>query len=253
MKKHLTLFGLAVLLITAVVFTAFTQQEKNQNNQKEKQQKKEKKQDKPGNNNNNNQGKDNKEQHPNQGNNNNSNNDKNNGNDNKGKNDNSMNNGNDDKDYDYNWNRENFKDRHKIKNQDKVTICHKFNRNNEPAVTIRVSSNALKAHLNHGDVRGDCPVVKSDRYSDNYLRERNNYYNNVQESQDQVSYSRSILDYALARLTNSRTQLVTLQNNNMPQADIERKQATVLELEQNVSLLETLLGIAANMLVNKLQ
>jgi len=38
----------------------------------------------------------------------------------------------------------------------------------------------------------------------------------------------------------------------MPVADIERKQATVVELEQNVSVLETLIGVAAEVVANKL-
>ena len=49
--------------------------------------------------------------------------------------------------YGYNWNRENFKDRKKFKNKDKVTICHKFNRGGEDAVTINVSANAANAEL----------------------------------------------------------------------------------------------------------
>ncbi len=65
-------------------------------------------------------------------------------------------------------------------------------------------------------------------------------------------YSRSILDYALIRLANSRTELATLKSRNLAQAEIERKQATVVELEQNVSLLETLVGVASNIVVNKL-
>jgi hypothetical protein len=44
-----------------------------------------------------------------------------------------------------------------------------------------------------------------------------------------------------------------MQNNNLPLADIQRKQATVGELEQNVSLLETVLGVATNLIANKLQ
>jgi hypothetical protein len=39
----------------------------------------------------------------------------------------------------------------------------------------------------------------------------------------------------------------------MPQVEIERKQATVVELEQNVSLLEALIGVTANFAVDKLQ
>jgi hypothetical protein len=44
-----------------------------------------------------------------------------------------------------------------------------------------------------------------------------------------------------------------MQNNNLPAAEIQKKQATVVELEQNVSLLESLIGVAANLVVNKLQ
>ncbi len=153
----------------------------------------------------------------------------------------------------YLWDRETFKDRRKYKNQEKVSICHKFNGNNEPAVTINVSQNAMQAHLNHGDVMGGCPAVTDRRWSDVFLRNRNDYYNNVQNHYEQVSYSRSILDYAIARLTNSRQQLVTMQNTGVPVAQIETKQASVVQLEQNVSLLETLIGVATTIVVDKLQ
>ncbi len=154
----------------------------------------------------------------------------------------------------YVWDRETFKDRRKFKNQEKVSICHKFNgNNNEPAVTINVSQNAMQAHLNHGDVMGTCPAVTDRRWSDIFLRNRNDYYNNVQNHYEQVTYSRSILDYAIARLTNSRQQLVTMQNSGLPVAQIESKQASVVQLEQNVSLLETLIGVATTIVVDKLQ
>lgn len=158
----------------------------------------------------------------------------------------------DDKGKSYDWNRETFKDRKKIKNQEKVTICHKFNSNNEPAVTIRVSSHAMKAHMGHGDVMGECPVVTNRSFSDDYLRRRTVYYTDLQEAHEQVLYSQSILDYTLVRLANARLQLTTLQNSNVAVVDIDRKQATVVELEQNATLLETLIGVAVNLFVNKL-
>jgi hypothetical protein len=154
--------------------------------------------------------------------------------------------------YGYNWDNENFYDRKKIRNQDKVTICHKFSSSND-GVAINVSENAVKAHLNHGDILGDCPRYDNRRYSDVYYRNRTDYYNTLQNTQEQVYYSQSILDYALARLTNGRSQLVTMQNNNAPQADIQRRQQSVVQLEQNVSLLESLIGVAANVVANKLQ
>ena len=258
--KKLSIIGISFLLAGAVAFTGF-QQDKNKNEKKEQQQNKAKNQDKkdnPGNSNANKNKQDqpgNKNQKDNQ--------DKNNAKDrdNKGlekmngnnanRNDNSR--GNVDMRDGYKWDRETFKDRNKYKNQEKVTICHKFNNDNEPAVTLRVSANALNAHLNHGDIEGSCPDVRNDRYSDDYIRERNDYYERIQESREKVLYSQSILDYAIQRLTDSRVQLVNMRNNNLPAVEIERKQATVVELEQNVSLLETLIGVTANVLANKLQ
>jgi hypothetical protein len=150
------------------------------------------------------------------------------------------------------FNRENFPDRKKFKNQDKVTICHKFNRGDEQPVTIRVSSNAAQAHMNHGDVMGDCPAsVVGDRkgFSEGFWKIRNRYYNTLYENQDQVIYSRSILDYALQRLSDARVQLVQYQSDP---ALYQRRQALVVDLERNTSLLETLIGTAAGYLASKL-
>jgi hypothetical protein len=43
-----------------------------------------------------------------------------------------------------------------VKYTEKVTICHKTHSKKNPFVTIRVSRNALKAHLRHGDTVGAC-------------------------------------------------------------------------------------------------
>lgn len=246
MKKQFSLFSVLIFFIAALSLTAFNQQEKDKKTNTGQQQQE-------GNKGNNGQNKDQKEKK---------------GHDNdKGKKDENTNMGKDkdknnremhgDDDYDgnheYKWNRKNFYDRKKIKNQDKVTICHKFNKGDEQAVSIRVSSNAVNAHMNHGDIMGECPAINNKRYSDDFYRNRTDYYNTVQQGQEQVYYSRSILDYAVERLTGSRLQLVTMQRNNLPLAEIERKQATVLELEQNVSLLETLLNVAATLIANKFQ
>jgi len=251
MKKSITLLGFSVLIVTAMVITPANAQQDKNNNKKEQAQKQQKKQDKPDKADKVNQGKkDDKDdqsksdQKNNQGN--------KDGKDNNGNNDDKSV-GNNDKNDGFQWDRSNFKNREKIKNKEKVTLCHKFNSNDEPAVTIKVSSHALKAHLNHGDIQGDCPTVASKSFSDNFIRKRTDYFNTVQTNHEQVSYSRSVLDYAVARLTSSRQQLATMQRNKMPVADIERKQAKVVELEQNVSLLETLISAAANLVVNKLQ
>ncbi len=151
----------------------------------------------------------------------------------------------------YRWDNETFADRKKIRNNmNKVTLCHKFKNGNETGVTISVAEPALKAHLNHGDVMGECPAVTGN-YSDVFIRRRTDYYNVLESGQEQVLYSRSILDYALERLTGARSQLLTLQNTNAPPADIEQKRVLIIDLEQNVSLLQTLLGVTANLLANK--
>jgi hypothetical protein len=266
MKKILT--GLSItLFILVIAFTAFAQKNEKKNNKKEQPQANAKKQDKQPGNSNGNQGNKNQDKKAgknddqgnndkNKGNGNNDNNGKgnngkgNNGNDDGGSNGKNKNNGNNSEGY--SWNKENFKERKKLKNQEKVTVCHKFNSNNEPAVTINVSSNAVKAHMNHGDVMGTCPAVADNRFSDDYLRRRAAYYNDLQQTQEQVYYSRSILDYAIERLTNSRVQLATLRTNNVPVVEIQRKEAVIVELERNVSLLETVLGVAANLVVQKL-
>ena len=67
--------------------------------------------------------------------------------------------------YGYNWNNDNFPDRKKYRKQEKVTICHKIS-GGKDGVNINVSENAVKAHLNHGDVIGNCPTIKDRRYSD---------------------------------------------------------------------------------------
>jgi hypothetical protein len=274
MKKQLTVLGISVLIVTGAAITAYAQQKDNKG-------KKEQKQDQPKGNGNGKQGKQgngNASKNKNNGRTGNDNNQKdnqgkNNGNDksarnngnnnsdngNKGNGNNANNNGSKDKSNNnnakdgYSWNDDNFKDRKKLKDQEKVTICHKVNKNNEPGVTLRVSSNATKAHMNHGDAMGECTATANGKFSDIFLRKRTDYYNTLQNSYEQVSYSRSILDYAVQKLTNSRLQLANMQNNNVPRAELERKQATVAELEQNVSLLETLIGVTANLVINKLQ
>jgi len=263
MKKRLTSISIVIMMLcAAATFTAFDQQEKNKKDQQENKGKgKGNNQDKPakaekGNaQSNNNKG--NQDQKNDQANNKGGN--KGNGNVNSKGNDDYKDRGNSDKNKKevavngYNWDTETFKERKKIRNQEKVTLCHKFNRSGEPGVTINVSANALKAHLDHGDVRGDCPDIDNTRYSDIFLDRRRDYYNDLQAGQEQVLYSRSILDYALERLSGARLQLITLQQANAPQAEIDSRRVAVVELEQNVSTLEILLGTAVNILANKLQ
>lgn len=276
MKKQIKFLGIIIMMMAATaVIAAGTQQDKDKGQKKEQQ----KGNDKPqkvdgkenkgqgkyktdeksdqGKNDNGNKGKGNSD---NKGQGNNDNRGQGNSDDkNEGKNDNNNGNGNDkgkkgdvDLTDGFKWDRNSFKDRSKVKNQDKVTICHKFNNNNETPVTIRVSSNALKAHMNHGDVQGDCPKVDNTRYSEKYEKRRADYYNELQAANEQVIYSQSILDYAKLRLAQSQQALAATDANRYTMAQIQERQATVTELEQNVSLLETLVGVGTQLLVNKL-
>jgi hypothetical protein len=43
--------------------------------------------------------------------------------------------------------------------EEKVTICHRTRSKKNPFRTIRVSQNALKAHLKHGDAMGPCSTA----------------------------------------------------------------------------------------------
>ncbi len=251
MKKQFIGPCIVALVVNAVAVTSFTPQQKDKNEKKEQTQDKGKSNDKS------NQGKSGDK--VNQG--------KNDDKGNQGKSDdkgnqgknndnaaNDMNKGKSNKEKaieaGYDWDREKFKDRKKIRNQEKVTLCHKFNRDGEPGVTISVSSNALKAHMDHGDVRGECPAYTDNRYSDVYINKRGYYYNILQNGNEQVTYSQSILDYALSRLLESRLQLN--QSSGLSQDEIQRRQATVIVLEQDVSLLERMLVSAAGILADKL-
>lgn len=275
MKKNISIAGIALLFCLAFALTASTQQGKQKakenqqqgnngkgNQEKDKQSNKQKPEKNSANNDKSqkNNGIDKKNDHD-------KNNDKGNaGGKNKNKNsdkdylENGKGKGNDKKGkdyyksvYGYNWDNDNFYDRKKVRKQDKVTICHKFSGNGDDGVSINVSENAVNAHLNHGDVIGECPTFNNRRFSDVFYSNRDDYYNTLQNTQEQVYYSQSILDYALARLTGSRAELVTMRNNNRPVADIQRREQNVVQLEQNVSLLQTLIGVAVNVVANKLQ
>ena len=258
MKTNIKILSISVLFTMGITLSAFNQDDKNKGNKQEQKQDKPKGQGKGNNGNKNNDKNDELKA------------DRNNKNENKGNGNNGekpgkLGNGKDKErgnngnkiekvanSYGYLWTNENFKERRNLRKDEKVTVCHKFNGNDE-VVTISISQKALNAHINHGDVRGECPAVKDNKFSDIFLKRRSDYYNNLYETEEQVSYSRSILDYALERLAGSRLQLSSMYNNNMDLDEIERKKVTVMELEQNVSLLQTLLGVASNLIVNKLQ
>jgi uncharacterized membrane protein YgcG len=50
--------------------------------------------------------------------------------------------------------------------QYRVTLCHRTRSHKHPWVTITVSSNAVKAHIRHGDTMPPCPTVSSGGHHD---------------------------------------------------------------------------------------
>lgn len=274
MKKRITIFSLAFLLVTAIGVSAF-QQDKGKGNQKEQKQDKGKdqnkgnqgkdnaKNDNPGKSDQGNKGNDYRANKDNQGRGNSDNAGKGNDNRGNGNNDNDNGPGNSDRAKIkmskndkgrpiYVFDQETFRNRDEYfgKNK-KVTICHKFN-GDEPPVNINVSVNAQEAHLNHGDILGECPAINNGVFSDIFLDRRNEYYNILQRNYEQQVYSRSILDYALDRLGIYRTELATLQSSGAPASVVQSRQVAIVDLEQNVSLLERVLGVAATLAVNEL-
>ncbi|MEO8796143.1 MAG: hypothetical protein ABI390_11800, partial [Daejeonella sp.] len=131
----------------------------------------------------------------------------------------------------------NFADRKHPKNQKKVEICHHPNGNGSDAVTIRVSENAIKAHLNHGDVMGNCNINYSDRWSPRYVSARENVYNTYETSWENLSFSEALLQVALQKLVGYRTNLNT--NRTMYTAsEYQRRENLILDLQNNVNSLQ---------------
>lgn len=134
----------------------------------------------------------------------------------------------------------------------RVTVCHQVSSGNGPAVTLSISANALKAHLAHGDAVGNCPETAQKRYNSQWLKKRNDYYNQLERSREQVAYSRSVLNYAEARLAQAKAELALMRQQRRREEDIRQKEAVVVRLDQNTSLLQSLVGVTANLLVSAL-
>lgn len=139
------------------------------------------------------------------------------------------------------WGFNNFADRRHPKKNKKVTICHHTGNDGYPVV-ISVSENALKAHLNHGDERGDCQVTYSDRWDRNYIEARQNVYTRYEETWENMSYGEALLKYAVERLTGVRTDLNS-RRSSYSADDIQRRENLILDLQNNVSALESQLAV----------
>ena len=147
------------------------------------------------------------------------------------------------RDGDINWNLDRFADRKSPKNQKKVTICHNPTSDGSRGVNINISENALQAHLNHGDKIGDCKIDYSDRWSSNYVRSRENVYNTYEQSWETMSYSEALLKLAAQKLLGYRTNL-DRERSTLSVNEIQRREALVLDLQNNVNSLDNQLGVS---------
>lgn len=125
------------------------------------------------------------------------------------------------------------------KGNKKVSICHQTG-GNYP-VMINVSENAVKAHLNHGDYRGECRDFDRSRYSDNYWNTRNNYYNQYTSTTETLSFGEQILAIAIEKLTGARRNLVPLRST-LQEDELRRKEAAIINLQNDVYNLQNSLA-----------
>lgn len=140
------------------------------------------------------------------------------------------------------WGLDNYSSRKRPKDYKKVTVCHNTDDSNYP-VTITVSENALKAHLNHGDQVGGCTVDYSDRWPANFIRTRENVYNNYQTTWETMSYSEALLRFAADKLLGIKSTFQT-QRATLAPDEIQRREMLIRDLQNNVNLLENQLAVS---------
>jgi hypothetical protein len=145
-----------------------------------------------------------------------------------------------DRDENISWGFEDFSNRKRPGSSKKVTVCH--NTGSEYPVTISISENALKAHINHGDQVGNCTVNYSDRWPANYIRTRENVYNSYENTWETMSYSEALLRFAADKLLGIKSTFQT-QRPTLSQQEIERRELLIMELQNNVNSLENQLAV----------
>ena len=136
------------------------------------------------------------------------------------------------------WNLGSFANRYNPRDQKKVTICHKpsFNNSNN-GVTINVSENALKMHLNHGDHLGNCKFNYPDTWSSRYIRSREYVFNTYEETWERMSFAEALLSLAANKLLGLRTNLQRDRSTLSPE-EIRRRELLIYELENNMILMD---------------
>jgi len=152
------------------------------------------------------------------------------------------------RDIDIDWGINNWAQRKHPKNQKKVSICHNPAGNDSGnSVTINISENAVQAHLNHGDIIGNCTTNYSDRWSSKYIQSRETVYTNYEQTYETMSYSEALLKYAMEKLLGVRTNLNTSRVNLTTQ-EVQRREGLILDLQNNVTDLENQLDLTRNRL-----
>jgi hypothetical protein len=146
------------------------------------------------------------------------------------------------RDVELDWGLNDFGNRKRPGNQKKVTICHRPGGQGSNPVTINVSENAVQAHLNHGDQLGNCTMNYSDRWSSNYINSRENVYNTYEQTWETMSYSEALLRLAAEKLLGVKTDL-TRTRSTLTSQEIQRREALIYELQNNVNTLDNQLGV----------
>lgn len=147
-----------------------------------------------------------------------------------------------DRDENVNWGFENYSSRKRPGDFKKVTVCHNTGDSDYP-VTINVSENALKAHLNHGDQAGNCTGNYSSRLPADFMRVRENVYNNYQTTWETMSYSEALLRFAADKLLGIKSTFQT-QRPTLSPDEIQRRELLIMDLQNNVNSLENQLAIS---------
>jgi len=145
------------------------------------------------------------------------------------------------RDVELNWNLNDFENRKHPKNQKKVSVCHKPSPDSKNSVTLSVSENALKAHLNHGDYLGNCKMVNSNPWSKNYVKSRENVYNTYEQTWERVSYSEALIRLAAEKLFGIRTNLEQ-SRSTLSMQEVQRRESLILDLQNNVNALNQQVG-----------
>lgn len=147
------------------------------------------------------------------------------------------------RDIDIDWGINNWSQRKHPKDQKKVSICHNPSGDDSgKSVNINISENAVQAHLNHGDRVGSCPDNYSDRWTPGYIRSREVVYNTYEQTYETMSYSEALLKYAMEKLLGVQTNLNTSRVNLSTQ-EVQRREALILDLQNNVTGLENQLNL----------